>query len=684
MKPKIFFIVLLFLAAGANGQIIVTDAAFATEYGGLIKLNYPILLTVIVQNIGYEDANDVITDFKLPNLHCVFLGEENRFDLGNMKRGETVELEFLFTATRRYTLNKIPVLIQILDSKNNLTRDTTLYVSLSKELPARQDVVVGKMDLNSLKVAQNNTTHPPVLILTKGSLQFFDSNNNNCIDADESAKIIFEVENIGQGAATGLVAYVSELGKVNDLSFNKSIQYGTISPGGKKTIEVPIEGKMNLRSDIANFVIKLDEARDFGLEPLRIEVKTLAFVNPFIKIPDYSITSEYGNNLSSKKPFDLQILVQNIGNGIAENVTIDLSLPQNVLCYSTNKSTKFDKILSGETKTLIYNLIVNGNYSGRNIPIEIKLTEKYLKYSENKTIVLELNQAMAPSKLIVESLITQDNKVITEAHLGSGVDKNIPNNDLRRANTFALIIGNEDYRKYQRGLNTESNVEFARNDAMVFKEYANKTLGVKEVNTYFLLDATAGEFSQKIDLVTKLVSKIGSQAEIIFYYAGHGLPDEETKIPYLIPVDVSGSNLSSAIKLDDVYQKFAESGAGKITVFLDACFSGGGRDAGLIAARSVKVKAKESFIIGNVVVFTASSGVQSAMPYRKEQHGMFTYFLLKKMQESKGNISYGNLYDYISSNVSIESLRVNQKEQDPLVNVSQLSENVWRNWNLIK
>jgi len=148
-------------------------------------------------------------------------------------------------------------------------------------------------------------------------------------------------------------------------------------------------------------------------------------------------------------------------------------------------------------------------------------------------------------------------------------------------------------------------------------------------------------------------------------------------------VDVSGTNLNAAVKMDEIYKKFAESGAGRVTIFLDACFSGGGRDAGLIAARSIKVKAKENMITGNLIAFAASSGEQSAMPYKDEQHGMFTYYLLKKLQDSKGNLTYGELSDYISKNVSIESLRVNQKEQDPKVNVSSEVQDTWENWRII-
>ena len=83
-----------------------------------------------------------------------------------------------------------------------------------------------------------------------------------------------------------------------------------------------------------------------------------------------------------------------------------------------------------------------------------------------------------------------------------------------------------------------------------------------------------------------------------------------------------------------------------------------------------------------MVVFSATKGDQSAMPYRSEKHGLFTYFLLKKIQETSGNLSYGNLADYLSKTVSIESLKINQKEQDPEVNVSAEVKDVWVEWKL--
>ena len=101
----------------------------------------------------------------------------------------------------------------------------------------------------------------------------------------------------------------------------------------------------------------------------------------------------------------------------------------------------------------------------------------------------------------------------------SSVDVNIPENK-KIANRYALVIGNQDYTSYQRTLSSEQNVDYAENDATIFKQYCLNTLGVKQENMHFLLNATAGQMSQEIDLVSKIVSKLGPDAELIVYYAG--------------------------------------------------------------------------------------------------------------------------------------------------------------------
>jgi len=123
-----------------------------------------------------------------------------------------------------------------------------------------------------------------------------------------------------------------------------------------------------------------------------------------------------------------------------------------------------------------------------------------------------------------------------------------------------------------------------------------------------------------------------------------------------------------------------EFGSTKVTMFVDACFSGGARNQELVATRGIKLVPKADMLKGNIVSFSASSGTQSSYAYSVKNHGMFTYFLLKSIQESNGDISYKDMWDKVNSKVSFESVRVNKVEQDPQKNVGIDVEKIWEQW----
>ncbi len=566
------------------------------------------------------------------------------------------------------------------------TRILILFLLIVSSVSYGQ-VISGKSEKKKIiftKSERSYVTQIPDLIIT--GEKFIDENENNFIDADESCEISMMIENIGEGLAEHVKVRVSlKNGEIEGLDFQKMIEVGDMEGNSSKIISVPIKGNLNLAGGLAEFMIEVLEDRGFDAFPFEIKIETREFANPKIIVADAVFSTEDGGLIKLNYPIVLKVIVQNIGEGDAKDVVTEFKLP-NPNCVFLGEKSRFDMgtLARGETAGIGILIYCYKALYLNDIPVKVDLNESLNEYARDTTLQVSLEQRLTARNEVVISGIETASPDIKLASLSSEVDKNIPVNRTKHPYRYALIIGNEDYMRFQRGLDSETNVEFARNDASIFKDYAVKTLGVNEMNAHLLKDATTGEIYQKIDLISKLASKSGEQAEIIFYYAGHGLPDEQTRSPYLIPVDVAGTNLDAAIKLEDVYKKFSESGAGRVSIFLDACFSGGGRDAGLLAARSVKVKPKENMIQGNLVVFTASSGEQSALPYEKEQHGIFTFYLLKKIKETNGDISYGELSDYISKNVSLESLRINQKEQDPTVNVSPSVEGSWESWNLIK
>lgn len=266
----------------------------------------------------------------------------------------------------------------------------------------------------------------------------------------------------------------------------------------------------------------------------------------------------------------------------------------------------------------------------------------------------------------------------------SDVDKNVPETGLRKPNRFALIIGNEDYSSFQSGLDSESNVAYARNDASAFKEYATKTMGIPERNIIFILDGTYGAMKQGLEKLALLAKSSQGEAEIFFYYAGHGLPEEGTNVPYLMPVDISGKRPQDGLALNSALDKLTAYPCKSVTVFMDACFSGGARGQGLVEARGFKVKPKEGVLRKNIVTFSASSGSQSSFAYEDQKHGLFTYFLLRELKITNGNISYGELAESLQRLIPVESLLVNDKEQNPQVNISPDLGPEWKKWRLAK
>jgi uncharacterized caspase-like protein len=126
-----------------------------------------------------------------------------------------------------------------------------------------------------------------------------------------------------------------------------------------------------------------------------------------------------------------------------------------------------------------------------------------------------------------------------------------------------------------------------------------------------------------------------------------------------------------------------ENPSARVTVFVDACFSGGARNKSLDwEARGVKIIPNDEPLKGNMMVYTASSGEQSSYAYREQKHGMFTYYLLKTLQESKGNITYQELGKELKRKVSFQSIDKNNREQDPQFTVSPDINPEWINWKL--
>ena len=149
-------------------------------------------------------------------------------------------------------------------------------------------------------------------------------------------------------------------------------------------------------------------------------------------------------------------------------------------------------------------------------------------------------------------------------------------------------------------------VSFSKNSAELFKETAQKVFGVKNRNTYALIenDATSGKIKDKFQ---RLIDNVKEGDIIYFYYSGHGVPVPKTEESFILPKDkiVDYIYKESEFNLSNIYKKLSDSKAEKIFAFIDACFSGKtdniplfkGVAPGLIKTKKINFNKKKMVVI---------------------------------------------------------------------------------------
>ena len=301
-----------------------------------------------------------------------------------------------------------------------------------------------------------------------------------------------------------------------------------------------------------------------------------------------------------------------------------------------------------------------------------KYTELNIVYEQNSFEPSTLDDVVRPKQVIDKNIITFGTT--------SDVDVQIPKTTEINDNIYAVIIGNENYFY-------ETKTNFSANDAKIFYEYCTNTLGIPNKNIFKKEDATFGDMLKSIQFLKDAANSKNGNIRVIYYYSGHGMSDLKENSMYLLPVDGSSLTLQAAIKGEELYKTLAEMNTLSATVFLDACFSGKSSEGALVAlmdGAGIEITPREESLKGNLVVFSATSDSEIAYPYEEKNHRLFTYFLLKKIQENKGDVKYFDLATYLINNVKSHAFDINKKTQTPKVQTSHNITNIWKEWKLAK
>lgn len=237
---------------------------------------------------------------------------------------------------------------------------------------------------------------------------------------------------------------------------------------------------------------------------------------------------------------------------------------------------------------------------------------------------------------------------------------------------YALIISNENYKKVPE-------VPYSLNDGRIIYKYFNKIFRIPERNIVHIENATYNDMKYAIKNIEMKCQKFPDKLEFYIYYSGHGIPEEKTGESFLLPIDGIGTDPSSGYSLKELYEQINSFKTKSIYLFIDACFSGTRRDGGmLLATRGITIKPKSEVPSGNLLVFSATSGEETAFPIEEHKHGLFTYSLLSALKDTEENITWGDFTDLIIRNVIDSSINLTGKIQTPTVMVAPELSGSWR------
>ena len=516
------------------------------------------------------------------------------------------------------------------------------------------------------------------------------------LDADETATLSIRIKNVGPGDAHNLTVKLSSTSQ--GFTFPASTNVPTIpKQGGEKTVNIQIRGTLDLPTATAALDIQLSESQ-FKLEipGKRLRFETRQFQNPELVLADAAVlegpSAVPNNQINLNEIIDLKFYVQNRGSGAAENVKVTVENNQTGVLWTGVTNEKgmqrehptFATIAAGKYELVTYSYLVNSEFTDTELRFNIRATERHGRWGFTGTQTAAINTELVPLGTITE-LPREENtprpspRIEALPDLEIDVRKDIPETPAKNPNAVAVVIGNGNYTNP--GV---PDVTYAKNDALIVKQYLIHTLGYSEENIHYHVNATKGVFEEVFGneathkgRLFDYVESDGS-SDVFIYYSGHGAPDIESKQPYLVPTDANPSTVEvGGYALKQLYLNLKKVPYRSATVVIDSCFSGMSASGALIpGAKGYGIPQVEIPLLPpeKSIIFTATNKSQVANGYSDKQHSLFTYFFLKALRgeadvSGDNQLTVSEIVAYIDQHVPRMSRRIHgsSREQTPQV-----------------
>jgi hypothetical protein len=291
------------------------------------------------------------------------------------------------------------------------------------------------------------------------------------------------------------------------------------------------------------------------------------------------------------------------------------------------------------SKKKIKSVVVSGEKPGINYPVQ-RDTTSYAGPRSGWEAEVNLTEGKNSFKIIATTVDGMEN--CEELVLDF---KEEPKQQVKEPRNFSLIIGINKYDNWEK-------LEGAQLDAKSIRTLLKDSFDFNDKYAIELYDKAATY--DRIDSVFRsLIDSLGSNDNLLVYYAGHGTIDSKINEGYWIPVEAKKDRPKDFISNSEIQKYLEKLPAKHIVVFADACFSGAffATNRPNAVERSLK---DEDELGSKWLVCSGRKQLVNDKMWGKE-NSPFAFYLMKFLKEAPaGGLKVGQLYDQLKDNVKKE------------------------------
>jgi len=511
----------------------------------------------------------------------------------------------------------------------------------------------------------------------RGSVRWRDDDGDGVLAAGEGATVTLDLANDGPGQARRVRASLHVESPARGVTVRERPDAATLEPTGGRALSFRLVADSALDASEVVAVVRAEEANGFDLSPgLRLRIPARAAGMPLVVVRDTRLDdASRDGRLAPREIGDLTIRLANAGTATTPPLRVRLWRGRDLFLAAGVRDTfALGALPPGAGATISLSLYTN--VRADDVALALELADSAGRVVARFPVALPLTGR--PSG-VLDVVAAHDSGAPGGTRRPSPgaaslheVDAPLPRPAAaRRTDAIAVVLGVERYRALP-------DARFAERDARLMRRYAVEALGVPDDVEHLYVrtgaDVTGGELRKLFGEAGWLARRTTENTDLVVYFAGHGGPDGSQRAPYLLPFDADPAFVAeTGFALAALYDRLARLPARSITVILDACFSGLGRDGqSLVAGTRPTVLSVEhpALVRRQMGVLTAARGAQSAGDLPEVRHGLLTYWVARGLRgEADGNgdgtISFAELGQFAERRVRETAAR-QDREQRPL------------------